>query len=348
MLCELLAAVVLCWIPCAAYRQPHPEDLVANAFFQDKAGNPDQQSVNAHDELHEGDILMTPGNRRLLRNGKLGFQWYYHTIPYVVDLSAVDEKYHYWVMERLKYYLGQYKINLGDCLTFCARGNTTKQIDGTVLCDSLDTPAKKIGFPNYISFQFEKKGCWSNVGMTGGKQKVNLQFPSCMGNNGTGVHELMHAIGFYHEQSRPDRDSYVYIAMMNVQSNRKNNFQLHMRSKAYDHYDYGSVMHYNIYAFRNKVYSGYAAFLTRTIYPWGFQGALMQATNWAGQLGFGTGPGVEIGQRKGFSPCDELKIRRLYSETNPPIRGGKTCKLWTERTCNCKDSNGNRPDDAKC
>ena len=34
MLCELLAAVVLCCIPCAAYRQPDPEDLVANAFFQ--------------------------------------------------------------------------------------------------------------------------------------------------------------------------------------------------------------------------------------------------------------------------------------------------------------------------
>ena len=34
MLCEILASVVLYFIPCDAYRQPHPEDLVANAFFQ--------------------------------------------------------------------------------------------------------------------------------------------------------------------------------------------------------------------------------------------------------------------------------------------------------------------------
>ena len=37
-----------------------------------------------------------------------------------------------------------------------------------------------------------------------------------MGNNGTGVHEMMHALGFYHEQSRPDRDSNVKVMMWNV------------------------------------------------------------------------------------------------------------------------------------
>ena len=48
-------------------------------------------------------------------------------------------------------------------------------------------------------------------------QTVNLQFPNCLHTNGTGTHELMHALGFYHEQARPDRDDWVYIAKGNVQ-----------------------------------------------------------------------------------------------------------------------------------
>ena len=41
------------------------------------------------------------------------------------------------------------------------------------------------------------------------------------------------------------------------------------------------------------------------------------------------GRGVTIGQRIGLSFCDELKLRRFYSE--PGIVGGKKCKLWSPR-----------------
>ena len=32
------------------------------------------------------------------------------------------------------------------------------------------------------------------------------------GEPGTVIHEFMHSAGFHHEQSRTDRDTYVYVA----------------------------------------------------------------------------------------------------------------------------------------
>ena len=57
--------------------------------------------------------------------------------------------------------------------------------------------------------------CSSNVGRQGGNQTVSLD-DGCI--TPTSVkHELMHAIGFYHEQSRRDRDKFVIIHRDNIQ-----------------------------------------------------------------------------------------------------------------------------------
>lgn len=60
-------------------------------------------------------------------------------------------------------------------------------------------------------------GCWSYIGRQGGKQDVNIQ-PGNTGCVYKGIiaHELIHAIGYFHEQSRTDRDKYVTIHWGNI------------------------------------------------------------------------------------------------------------------------------------
>lgn len=103
---------------------------------------------------------------------------------------------------------------------------------------------------DYISIKGDNSGCWSSVGRVGGKQEVNLQSPGCLSRPGTAMHELMHALGFLHEQNRMERDNYVAIQYNNVQSSAMNNFEKAARTEAFGvPYDYGSVMHYSKNAF---------------------------------------------------------------------------------------------------
>jgi len=64
---------------------------------------------------------------------------------------------------------------------------------------------------------------------------------------GVVIHELGHTLGFFHEQSRPDRDKYVVILTENIQEGKEENFlkysHLYIDSLGVE-YDLGSIMHY--------------------------------------------------------------------------------------------------------
>ncbi len=62
------------------------------------------------------------------------------------------------------------------------------------------------------------------------------------------VHELGHAIGFWHEHSRPDRDDYIRVVEENIRNGEEFNFWKDTWREVdsmKQPYDVGSVMHYS-------------------------------------------------------------------------------------------------------
>jgi hypothetical protein len=59
----------------------------------------------------------------------------------------------------------------------------------------------------------------------------------------------MHAMGIFHEQSRPDRDSFVRINEANIQQGTQGNFRICRGCTTSGDYDCQSVMHYSANAF---------------------------------------------------------------------------------------------------
>lgn len=98
------------------------------------------------------------------------------------------------------------------------------------------------------------RGCYSMVGRLSrrGSQQVSLQIPGCLGKE-TVAHELIHALGFNHEQTRPDRDQWIQVNYNNIAPAMRHNFE---KSENYQDlgtpYDYKSIMHYEETAFASN------------------------------------------------------------------------------------------------
>lgn len=104
---------------------------------------------------------------------------------------------------------------------------------------------------DWIYFQNTDYGCYSSIGRRGGKQIINLQTGCGLSQ---AIHEIYHALGFWHEQSRSDRDSYISILWKNIQKSHKQNFNKQATNSLGSPYDYSSIMHYSSDVFGKSAY----------------------------------------------------------------------------------------------
>uniref|UniRef100_A0A7E4V078 Metalloendopeptidase n=1 Tax=Panagrellus redivivus TaxID=6233 RepID=A0A7E4V078_PANRE len=104
--------------------------------------------------------------------------------------------------------------------------------------------------PYYLDLQNENgQGCYTTVGRQLGKNVVMLEandVATCVEHDIV-VHELMHAIGLWHEHMRSDRDEFIKVHYENIDTTYHSQFNKIPDNESTTYgvrYDYRSVMHY--------------------------------------------------------------------------------------------------------
>ncbi|XP_023230405.1 zinc metalloproteinase nas-6-like [Centruroides sculpturatus] len=208
-------------------------------------------------DLFLGDIMGMEDNE--MRNAiKPSRRWNSGIVPYTIHRSSENMKY------LITKAMNHINNATGGCITFKER-----QYE-----------------PDYIVF-INGNGCSSYVGRVKGEQHLSLG-EKCK-YVGTIVHEIVHALGFYHEQNRSDRDDHLIIYWKNIEDKYVDQFKLLDRNliTIYNDFDPESIM----------IYGNYAASKDS-------KSMTMEAKS-----------GVQLlspFQKSGLSPSDVYRIKRLY------------------------------------
>ncbi|CAF3586687.1 unnamed protein product [Adineta steineri] len=181
-------------------------------------------------EIIDGDIAFEAGKAPALGSERNAYiqasKWTGGSIPYLIDGGVYTAAQ----IQTIKNAMLRIEQQTSSCIRFVPRTNQ----------------------PTWIRI-FPGSGCWSYMGRTktSGAQDLSIATPGCAYQDIV-MHELIHAAGFAHEQTRPDRESHVTINYNNIQSGTESNFQRYLTTQADTlgrAYDYASIMHYKSTAF---------------------------------------------------------------------------------------------------
>ena len=186
----------------------------------------------------------------VVRNGKALFQG-----DIILDDSAIDSvsvAYNKYLWPKagnqyqIPYIVASGSGNLTNLNTAIAQFNSTfsniKFVPRTTETD-------------YVNFSFNPSDnsaqCEANVGRVGGEQQVGgaggSSNPCTVG---TILHEMGHTIGLWHEQSRPDRNTYISVNYGNLIKGSISNFnQIFDNAQTPTLFDYASIMEYPAFSF---------------------------------------------------------------------------------------------------
>ena len=159
-------------------------------------------------------------------------------------------------------------------------------------------------------------GCGSYVGRIDSLASSSEGQPVFLASSSTGTcvkkgivqYESLHALGFWHEHSRPDRDDCIKINWSNVKEGFQDQFQVREKIDSLgSKYDYESVMHYRDDQFSTGV--------GKTIVP--------------------LSEGASIGQREALSTKDIIQVRLMYGCKFGPRTLSNYRKKVCTRKCKC-------------
>ncbi|TMS37352.1 hypothetical protein L596_004301 [Steinernema carpocapsae] len=259
-----------------------PQDFDLAEKTPVKKPNAEELDAMQNVDLFEGDIVGIPldeGPPLLMRDVPIDYNYVFYR-PYHSSLNLQTYPDKLWTDARVPYMMEE-------GMTESQRAAIAQAFDEYKEKTCIRFVPRQESDFDYIYIKRNVAfGCSSYVGRAGGNQTVSLEIGKCF-TKGIIAHELMHALGFFHEHSRTDRDQFVTIDEDNIRPGMMRNFEKYPR-KIIDPlgmpYDYESVMHYHKLAFSRNGKS--------TIIP--------------------KKKGAEIGQRYKLSAVDAEKISRLY------------------------------------